>query len=184
MRACWNFKRFFSLLCWYFINSGNWWVIHASKRWIVGRQNLEKIQSTVQYRVLQGFVKSGYPKWRDKSACKTWWYRDSFLDLELAVGITGMHTIVSVLHFIPAHEHSGKQYLFVAMLLFVLWHLNGCFQLKKKLITIFVPGKNTFISDIESSTAWERNHAWSAKMFWIAILHFFTSMQSSMEGVI
>lgn len=72
--------------------------------------------------------------------------------------------------------------LFVAMLLFVLLHLKGCFQMKKKLITIFVPGKNTLISDIESSTAWERNHAWSAKMFCIAILHFFTSVQALYGG--
>lgn len=93
-----------------------------------------------------------------------------------------MLKIVSVLHFIPAHQYSGKWYLFVAMLLFGLWHLKGHFQLKKILIAIFVPGKNTFISDIESSTAWERSRAWSAKIFHIAILHFFTTVQALCGG--
>lgn len=35
MRLCWNFKSFISLLYWYFIKSGNGWVIPKSKSWIV-----------------------------------------------------------------------------------------------------------------------------------------------------
>lgn len=53
---------------------------------------------------------------------------------------------------------------------------------KRYLLPSFVPGKNSFISDTESSIAWERNHAWSAKIFHIAILQFFTSMQALCGG--
>lgn len=59
---------------------------------------------------------------------------------------------------------------------------KGMLPTQKELITTFVPGKNTFLSDIESSTAWERNRACSAKMFCIVILHFFTSRQALCGG--
>lgn len=89
-----------------------------------------------------------------------------------------MLKIVSGMQFIPVPSHSGKWYLSVAVLLFVLWHLAECFQLIKKLITIFVPEKNALISDIESNTAWEKSYTWSAKMFWNAILQFLAFMRT------
>lgn len=89
-----------------------------------------------------------------------------------------MLKIVYVLHFIPAHQYSGRGTLCCHDVIYFMTN-KGMLPTQKELITTFVPGKNTFISDIESSTAWERNSACSAKVFCIVILQCVCEMTGS-----